>query len=58
MSGTGLCYSARIIGKSSDLEINLGSISFEELNNISDVYKTNSIKKFREIAYSVTDGCR
>ncbi|WP_152526806.1 hypothetical protein [Pseudogulbenkiania ferrooxidans] len=58
MSGTGLCYSARIIGKNSDLEINAGSISFEELNKISDAYKTNSIKKFREIVYSVTDGCR
>ncbi|MEO9385137.1 hypothetical protein [Chromobacterium phragmitis] len=58
MSGTGLCYSARIIGKSSDLEINAGSISFEELNKLPDAYKTKSIKKFREIVYSATDGCR
>ncbi|WP_144408804.1 hypothetical protein [Chromobacterium vaccinii] len=58
MSGIGLCYSARIIGKNSDLEINAGSIPFEELDKLSDAYKTNSIKKFREIVYSVTDGCR
>ncbi|AAQ57707.1 hypothetical protein CV_0027 [Chromobacterium violaceum ATCC 12472] len=58
MSGTGLCYSARIIGENSDLEINAGSISFKELNKLPDAYKTKSIKKFRKIAYSATDGCR
>lgn len=58
MSGTGLCYSARIIGENSDVEINAGSISFEELNKSSNAYKTKSIAKFRKVVYSATDGCK
>ncbi|WP_145985832.1 hypothetical protein [Aquitalea magnusonii] len=57
-SGTGLCYVARIIGKTSDIEINAGSVSFEEINKAVDSYKTRSIKEFRKIAYSATIGCQ
>ncbi|WP_157725114.1 hypothetical protein [Vogesella sp. LIG4] len=58
ISGTGLCYSARIIGKSSDIEINAGPITFEESKKSTNIYKTKSVNEFRKIIYSATTGCK
>lgn len=58
MTGTGLCYIARVIGKSSDLEINAGAIAFEEIDKASNIYKTRSLKEFRKITHSATIGCQ
>jgi len=58
MTGTGLCYIARMIGKSSDLEIHAGAIAFEEIYKASNIYKTRSLKEFRKITHSVSIGCQ